>query len=143
MESEYTKFRAKMRSWQNLVTSSYSIRTSPIYKQSSVCHADTIQLLHVAYTEQSAHQTCTRSSQRIRLVAQILIFVFIHIRHFVPSQFKQCISRFFVKITMAMLMGAIFNKFTGMEVNYRIAIYNKILNDSGSQVGPVLSEHTF
>ena len=45
-----------MRSWQNLATSSYSIRTSQI-KQSSVCHAGTIQLLHVAYTEQSAHQT--------------------------------------------------------------------------------------
>ena len=49
-------FRAKMRSWQKLVTSSYSIRTSPI-KQSSVCHADRIHLLHVTYTEQSAHQT--------------------------------------------------------------------------------------
>ena len=61
VESEYTIFRAKMRSWQNLVTSSYSIRTSPIYKQSSVCHADTIQLLHdiVAYMEQSAHQICS------------------------------------------------------------------------------------
>ena len=67
-------------------------------------------------------------SQHIRLVPQILIFVFIHIRHFVPSQFKQCISRMFVKITMAVLMGAFFNKFTGMEVKYKIAIYNKILN---------------
>ena len=28
----------------------------------------------------------------------------------------------FVKITMAMLMGAIFQKFTGMEVKYEIAI---------------------
>ena len=27
-------------------------------KQTSVCHADTIHLLHVAYTEQSAHQIC-------------------------------------------------------------------------------------
>ena len=52
VESEYTKFRAKCA-----MISSYSMRTSPIYKQSSVCHADTIQLLHVAYTEQSAHQT--------------------------------------------------------------------------------------
>ena len=34
----------------------------------------------------------------------------------------------FVKITMAMLMGAFFNKFTGMEVKYKIAIYNKIFN---------------
>ena len=48
-----------MRPWQNLVTSSYSIHTSPIYKQSSVCHADTIQLLHVADTEQSVRQTCS------------------------------------------------------------------------------------
>ena len=55
VESEYTKFRAEMRSWQTLVTASYSIRTLPIYKQSSVCHADTIHMLHVAYTEQSAH----------------------------------------------------------------------------------------
>ena len=47
----------------------------------------------------------------------------IHIHLFVPSQFKQCISRMFVKITMAMLMGAFFNKFTGMEVKYKIAIY--------------------
>ena len=47
---------------------------------------------------------------------------------------------------MAMLMGAIFNKFTGMEVKYRIAIYNKILKinyNFGSQVGLVQSEHTF
>ena len=47
-----------MRSWQNLVTSSYSIRTPPI-KQSSVCHTYTIQLLHVAYMEQSVHRTCS------------------------------------------------------------------------------------
>ena len=33
------------------------IRTSPI-KQSCICHADTIHVLHVAYTEQSAYQTC-------------------------------------------------------------------------------------
>ena len=39
------------------------------------------------------------------------------------SAFPEC----FVKITMAMLMGAIFQKLTGMEVNYKIAIYNKIL----------------
>ena len=51
------KFRAKMRSWQNLMTSSYSIRTSQS-KQTSVCHADTIHLLHVACMEQSASQTC-------------------------------------------------------------------------------------
>ena len=57
----------------------------------------------------------------------ILIFVFIHICHFVPSQLV-CISRFFVKITMAMLMGANFHKFTRMEVKYlKKAIYNKIL----------------
>ena len=67
-------------------------------------------------------------SQRIRLVTQIfiLIFVFKHIRHFVPSQFKQCIRRMFVKVTMAMLMGFL-DRFTGMEVKYKIAIYNKIL----------------
>ena len=34
------------------------IRTSPI-KQSCICHADTIHLLHVAYTKQSAYQTCS------------------------------------------------------------------------------------
>ena len=50
-----------------------------------------------------------------------------NIRHFVPSRFKQCIPECFVKITMAMLMGAIFQKLTGMEVKYKIAIYNKIL----------------
>ena len=33
------------------------IRTSPI-KQSCICHADTIHLLHVAYTEQSAYLNC-------------------------------------------------------------------------------------
>ena len=33
----------------------------------------------------------------------------------------------FVKITTAMLMGAFLNKFTGMEVKYKIAIYNKVL----------------
>ena len=32
------------------------IRTPPI-KQYCICHADTIHLLHVAYTEQSVHQT--------------------------------------------------------------------------------------
>ena len=31
------------------------IRTSPI-KQSCICHADTIHLLHFAHTEQSVHQ---------------------------------------------------------------------------------------
>ena len=50
-----------------------------------------------------------------------------NIRHFVPSRFKQCIPECFVKITMAMLMGAIFQKLTGMEVKYKIAIYKKIL----------------
>ena len=57
-----------------------------------------------------------------------------------PSQFKQCISKMFVKITMAMLMGAFFNKFTGMEVKYKITIFNKNIkiNDNfGSQVGLV------
>ena len=39
------------------------VRTSH-NKQTSVCHADTIQLLHVAYTEQSAHQTCSPISTR-------------------------------------------------------------------------------
>ena len=33
-------------------------------KQTDVCHADTIQLLHVAYMEQSAHQTCSPISTR-------------------------------------------------------------------------------
>ena len=47
-----------MRSWQYLVTSSYSIRTSQI-KETSVCNADTIQLLHVAYKEKPAHHTCS------------------------------------------------------------------------------------
>ena len=37
------------------------------------------------------------------------------------------ISRVFVKTTMSMLMGAFFDKFTGMEVKYKIAVYNKIL----------------
>ena len=67
-----------MRSWQYLVTSSYSIRTSQITQtrtslitQTSVCHADTTQLLHVAYTDQSAHQICSPK----------LIFVFVRIRH--------------------------------------------------------------
>ena len=39
------------------------VRTSHI-KRTSVCHADTIQLLHVAYKEQSAHQTCSPISTR-------------------------------------------------------------------------------
>ena len=95
-----------------------SIHTSQI-KQTSVCHADTTQLLHVAYPDQSAHQTCSPKL--------ILIFVFVLIRHLVPSQFKQCISSIFVKITMAMLMGANFHKFTGREAKYKIAIYNKTL----------------
>ena len=47
-----------MRSLQNLVASYYSIHTSQI-EQIGVCHADTIQLFHVEYTEQSAHQTCS------------------------------------------------------------------------------------
>ena len=98
------------------MTSSYNVRTSQI-KQTSVCNAETIQLLHVAYTEQSAHQTCSPISTHgvVRLAAKILIliFVFINIRHFVPSQLKQCVSRMFVKITMAMLMGAIFQKIYG------------------------------
>ena len=34
------------------------IRTPPI-KQYCICYADTIHLLHVAYTEQSAYQTCS------------------------------------------------------------------------------------
>ena len=57
-----------MRSWQNPVTSSYSIRTSPI-KQSSVCHADTIQSLHVAHTKQLAHQTYSPISTHGALTA--------------------------------------------------------------------------
>ena len=44
-------------------------------------------------------------------------------RRSLNSAFPEC----FVKITMAMLMGAIFQKLTGMEVKYKIAIYNKIL----------------
>ena len=85
-----------MRSWQNLVTSSYSIRTSPIYKQSSVCHADTIQLLHVAYTEQSAHQT---SSPNIDIDICV---------HSCRRSLNSAFPFFFAKITMAMLMGANF-----------------------------------
>ena len=33
----------------------------------------------------------------------------------------------FVKITKALLICPIFQKITGMEVKYKIAIYNKIL----------------
>ena len=44
-------------------------------------------------------------------------------RHGLNSAFPEC----FVKITLAMLMGAIFQKLTGTEVKYKIAIYNKIL----------------
>ena len=43
----------------------------------------------------------------------------------------------FVKINMAMLMGAFFNRFTGMGAKYKSAIYNKINYNFGSQVGPV------
>ena len=39
------------------------------------------------------------------------------------SAFPEC----FVKITMAMLMSAVFLKLTGMEVKYKITIYIKIL----------------
>ena len=43
-----------------------------------------------------------------------------------------------VKINMAMLMGAFFNKFMGMGGKYKIAIYNKIKKYFfGSQGGPV------
>ena len=70
----------------------------------------------------------TRNSQRIRRVAllahkepsahqtsnpNIEIDICVHIRHFVPLQFKQCISRFFVKINIAMLMGAFFKQIYG------------------------------
>ena len=46
------------------------IRTSPI-KQSCICHADTIHLLHVhvAYTEQSAYQTCSPISTHVAVSA--------------------------------------------------------------------------
>ena len=44
------------------------IRTSLI-KQFCICHADTIHLLHVAYTEQSAYQTCSPISTHVAVSA--------------------------------------------------------------------------
>ena len=63
----------------------------------------------MAYTEQSAHQTSIPN-----IDIDICLHTYLPLRAVAISAFPF----FCVKITMAMLMGANFHKFTRMEVKY-------------------------
>ena len=98
-----------MRSWQKLVTSSYSIRTSPI-EQSRICLADTIFLLHVAYTEHSAYQTCSplaHTEQSAHQTSNPNIVIDICVHTYSPLRAVA------LNITMAVLIGAFFKQLYG------------------------------